>query len=205
MKTIIFGKEGDQAFKIAQPGVSKRHARLTIDNDVWTLEDLGSSNGTYILDEKGEFIQVVKRQVKPNALICLGPDNANGCTFYARYAVEGSYPADFDYLEEIDESFRKEEDKAEAMPQTVRKIIGSISGLALVLSFCVKGDLAMMLLRVGTLASAVSSFVYDPTKKKKELKTIRERIFRCPNPACSHVLTAKEIHNRRCSKCKTQG
>jgi hypothetical protein len=205
MKEIILGREGNQSFKISQPGVSKEHARLTIDGDVWMLEDLNSSNGTFILDDKGEMTQVAKLQIQPQTLICLGADNANGCSFYARYAADGNYPALFDYLEERDTSFRKEEEKAEEMPQTVRKVVGTISALALVLSFCVTGNLAMMLLRVGTLASAASSFLYNPAKKKKELKAIRGSIFRCPNPACSHVLSAKEIHNRRCSKCKTQG
>ena len=205
MKEIILGKEGTQAFTISQPGVSRKHARMIIEDDVWTLEDLESANGTFILDEKGEMTQVVRRQVQPHTLIFLGPDNANGCSFYARYAVEGTYPADFDYLEERDALFRKEEEKAEQMPQTVRKVVGSVSAIALALSFCVEGNLAMMLLRVGTLASAISSFVYNPLKKKKELKDLRGSLFRCPNPACSHVLTAKEIHNRRCSKCKTQG
>ena len=205
MQTITLGREGDQSFKITQSGVSKEHARLTIDHDEWTLEDLDSSNGTFVIDEHGEATRVSRLRVQPNTLICLGPDNANGCTFYARYAVDEDYSSVFDLLEDRDEAFRKKEEQSEAMPQTVKKIVGAVSAVALFCSFLVPSDMGMMLLRVGSLASIASSFVYNPAKKKKELKEQRSKIFRCPNPACSNVLTAKEIHNRRCSKCKTQG
>ena len=44
MKTITIGKQGDQPFEIKQEGVSREHAKLTInDNGGWMLEDLNSS------------------------------------------------------------------------------------------------------------------------------------------------------------------
>ena len=33
---------------VVRPGVSRRHSRLIFKNDGWMLEDLGSTNGTYI-------------------------------------------------------------------------------------------------------------------------------------------------------------
>jgi pSer/pThr/pTyr-binding forkhead associated (FHA) protein len=32
----------------AKAGVSRRHARFVLENDSWFLEDLGSTNGTYL-------------------------------------------------------------------------------------------------------------------------------------------------------------
>ena len=52
MKQFILGTEGNQPFEIKQKGVSHQHARVTIgDNGVWTLEDLNSTNGTFVRDE----------------------------------------------------------------------------------------------------------------------------------------------------------
>ena len=49
MKQFILGTEGNQPFKITQMGVSHQHARITIGDDgVWTLEDLNSTNGTFV-------------------------------------------------------------------------------------------------------------------------------------------------------------
>jgi len=52
METIILGRKGDQPFAITADGVSSQHAKITIDGDKWTLEDLHSTNGTFIRDEK---------------------------------------------------------------------------------------------------------------------------------------------------------
>ena len=59
MKQFILGTEGNQPFEIKQTGVSHQHARVTIDdNGVWTLEDLNSTNGTFVRDENGDMRRV---------------------------------------------------------------------------------------------------------------------------------------------------
>ena len=187
MKTILLGKSGDQPFDIDQQGVSREHARLTIDDDgQWMLNDLDSSNGTFI---------------------CLGPDNANGCKFYARHVEHPSdYSEDFDYLEDVEQDIDEEMEKAERKAKIIRKLIALVSGVALIGSFVVPGDgLRMMLLRVGSLVSMVSTLFFDPSKDKKRLKSQLDKLLDCPNPACSHTLSKKEVENRRCSKCKVQG
>jgi|SoiMethySBSTD1v2_1073268.scaffolds.fasta_scaffold881749_2 DNA-binding winged helix-turn-helix (wHTH) protein len=44
----IIGRGTDASVWIDAPGVSRHHARILIDGDVATLEDLGSKNGTYV-------------------------------------------------------------------------------------------------------------------------------------------------------------
>ena len=56
MKEFIIGKEGDQKFKISEKRnkVSRKHCKITIDdNGQWYVDDLDSTNGTYIIDEIG--------------------------------------------------------------------------------------------------------------------------------------------------------
>ncbi len=43
----LIGRGADAAIRIDHPEVSRRHARLTVDGDMVTLEDLGSKNGTH--------------------------------------------------------------------------------------------------------------------------------------------------------------
>ena len=159
-----------------------------------------------IRDHSGNVIQVSKKIISPDTMICLGPDNANGCKFYARHAENtNSYRADFDLIEEMEVMISDKTDGLDRKSKYIRMMIGIISATTLLVSLTsLDNSLRMMLLRLGTFVSMISSF-YDPTKEKKRLKALSEKLFSCPNPACSHTLSTKEIHNRRCSKCRAQG
>ena len=52
------------------PYVSRKHARLTCDGGTWSVEDLGSSNGTFLL--RGDFERVEKAELKDGDEIALG-------------------------------------------------------------------------------------------------------------------------------------
>ena len=44
----VIGRRSDCQVFVPDMRVSRQHARLWKDGDVWTLEDLGSNNGTYV-------------------------------------------------------------------------------------------------------------------------------------------------------------
>jgi len=48
----IVGRDPDAGVFLNQPGVSRRHARLTISAGQATIEDLGSKNGTFVGDQR---------------------------------------------------------------------------------------------------------------------------------------------------------
>jgi len=48
----IVGRDPDAGVFLNQPGVSRRHARLTISAGEATIEDLGSKNGTFVGDQR---------------------------------------------------------------------------------------------------------------------------------------------------------
>ena len=52
MRTWIIGSGVDCNLVVAKPTVSGRHCRLTEVPDGYLLEDLGSSNGTYVNDKR---------------------------------------------------------------------------------------------------------------------------------------------------------
>lgn len=50
--------------------VSRKHAKLTYDDGVWTLADMGSSNGTFIL--RNDFERVDETEIKDGEEFALG-------------------------------------------------------------------------------------------------------------------------------------
>lgn len=65
---IKIGKTDDNDFVVNDPHVSRHHARLVReDSDCWLLEDLGSTNGTFV-----NGAQIAKKRVSLNDVIKLG-------------------------------------------------------------------------------------------------------------------------------------
>lgn len=214
MKTIVLGREGDQPFSMKEDmdGVSRKHAQITItDNGDWYLEDLGSSNGTAIRDEKtGNLIPISgKRMITPMTFIFLGPDNSRGCCFFAKQANSyGDFMDEHQYLiikeEEYDKRVQDLEKKIKRM-----RIAGPIIVIcAVFLITCIPfisnilGTHAMEIRCVLSVLSGILPTLYDGTSRKRELQNSIEHWHYCPNPCCSNKQTSKEIKNMKCSKCK---
>lgn len=202
MKQILLGTEGNQPFKITQQGISRQHARITIGDDgVWTLEDLNSTNGTFIRNEEGEMRRVGTLVINPMTFICLGPNNANGCSFYATHLVNpDDFINEFQYLNQLEDKFDAQEEHADKMEKRIRLLIAIASFVSLIGSFLVSNG--VLLLRVGTLVSLVSTMFFNPNEKKKKLQAEREKFHTCPNPKCSHIMKSREIRMMQCAKCK---
>lgn len=209
MQRIILGKEGDQPFKIKGEMVSRKHAEIVIDNNnVWTLKDLESANGTYIRDENtGEMKQISCMTIKPMSFVCLGPDNSKGCGFYARQVLNpGNYDDELEYMNEKEDEFDQIEDTLSKRKTYIE--IGLRAGL-----FAVFGVLSFLIfpgesstinfVRLGftSVISQTIPFFFDLNKKKKRLKEKRERFHHCPNPSCYHRMKTEEIRSMDCSKC----
>jgi ABC-type multidrug transport system ATPase subunit/pSer/pThr/pTyr-binding forkhead associated (FHA) protein len=65
---LIVGREPDVSLQIDSPGVSRRHARLYLQDGQYFLEDLNSSNGTFLNGER----LVQPRRLKSGDVIRLG-------------------------------------------------------------------------------------------------------------------------------------
>jgi len=48
----VLGRDPDAGICLTQPGVSRRHALITIGGGLATIEDLGSKNGTFVGDQR---------------------------------------------------------------------------------------------------------------------------------------------------------
>ena len=206
MQTFIIGTNGNQPFKIASTMVSREHARVTIDDrGNWTLEDLNSANGTFVRNAAGRLVRVGTMPITPDTYICLGPDTALGCKFYACHllAETDDYSREFALLQKYSAEFVDKTARVERTSEIVTKTIGIISLLLLVGSFLIANSgTNVLLLRLGTALSTCSSLLYSPKKTLKHLRDHYADLFNCPNPNCNSKLSQKEIDDCQCSRCK---
>ncbi len=57
----VIGRGEEVAVRIDVDGVSRRHARIVADGERFTLEDLGSKNGTYLRTERRDCVFCFRR------------------------------------------------------------------------------------------------------------------------------------------------
>lgn len=215
--TIILGKEGTQPFRITNNCVSSKHAKITIsDKGKWYLEDLGSTNGTFFRKETdSQLIRIGNGQfeITPMTFICLGPDNIQGCRFYARQALKenhGDYSEEYRLLGDIYDRYTNQLQKIETNTKLIRWAGQGINAILLAVSFCISDNpnsqkSMYLILRCGIAATTFATMLYDGAASKKKLEEKRKRLCKCPNPACNHILTPDEINDMRCQICKQSG
>src|SRR4051812_19082143 len=66
-REIIIGRSSDLDMVLVEDMVSRKHAKITTDNHVVTIQDLGSTNGTFVNGEK-----VRKADLKDGDRILIG-------------------------------------------------------------------------------------------------------------------------------------
>ena len=59
-ETIVIGREDDADVVIDNPSVSRKHAQISKQGGAWVVQDLGSSNGTFLHGQKITAPQPVK-------------------------------------------------------------------------------------------------------------------------------------------------
>jgi pSer/pThr/pTyr-binding forkhead associated (FHA) protein len=66
---VRFGRLADCDVVVAGRGVSREHAELVREGGAWTIRDLGSSNGTFVNDQRVE-----SQRLHPGDLLGIGPE-----------------------------------------------------------------------------------------------------------------------------------
>jgi len=204
--TITIGRKGNQPFPIQKEAVSQEHARLTIDDTgQWTLEDLNSTNGTYVRnDETGDFERIARKQIQEDTVIRLGNGGRfNEQVFMAHHLLEKNpdeYGWELNHVIQLYETRIKtalDALYAKNSKREVFSIIGTIGGLAL--SFLVK-DLMLMRLCMALPPLIVTLLFMGTGGKMKKVQELRNKIIVCPK--CNRQLSDQEIKDRCCAKCQ---
>lgn len=212
MIEVIVGKEGDQKFAVKGSRVSRKHAKITVGDDgVWTLEDLGSTNGTYVFNEKDELVQVKRLNITEFTRIVLADQTSMGFTFYAHHILEDdpkNYQSEFRHVLKIHDQALQEKlrlDKTLQRKNLMRFIPGFISAMVgLVLTMLLPLNqkvygVAVTAVFTTILQALINVYLSKDSKLKKFNHKYSEKLT-CP--CCGKALTEIEFKNQMCSACK---
>lgn len=221
MKEFIIGRAGNQLFKIEAEGVSAEHARVTIDDSGhWTLEDLKGEhgNGTYVRDDKGNFVRIIKCNINEQTIIRLADVGHNSFTFMAHHLLvedPKDFSYEFNYVYKLAQDFKKRE---ETLNQTIKRTRKKLQIFAAVVVIVLMA-LAYLLIDMFANSNSIWTkapiivipvlvklfFPSDTSKSdamKKELQESKKLMLVCPN--CQYPMSDYDLNNRRCRNCKAK-
>lgn len=205
-RQIIIGKNGEQKFPITNAGVSRHHARITITDNGWLLEDLNSTNGTYVRDENGNFERVLSKRIHEDTVIRLGDSSINGYTFWAHHVLEEN-PNDYGYEFTRISEFHKNlsEEKRYWVRRCQRKIrntriLVTLSGPLLFLTLASIFKINMGYIIVACITGALQQLVPQKINTDQIDNKIKSMLV-CPR--CGRPLSEYEIKSQQCMACKS--
>lgn len=213
MQQFIIGLRHPESIQIPPKhnAVSGQHARISIlDNGDWILEDMGSTNGTYVVDADGQLRPVSQMRITPSTTIQLGPPTVNGYRFTASFVNKDLDPA-WQSLQSNYMLFKQQESKLKSRTKTIGWIqkLGGILALfpVLFLTGLIKDTDGsnLMLIRMGSMAvvPAIVGFICDFALRDREKVINRRKGLVCPNPACQRPLSDHDIEYGACPFCKS--
>jgi len=101
-KTIILGRDADADFQVPLTTVSRQHARISESDNIYVIEDLGSTHGTMLNGKKltkgdkkvlrdGDVVELTKAKITCNIEVekVASADPAEGTQAIAARAVQG--------------------------------------------------------------------------------------------------------------------
>ncbi len=217
-KEYIIGRVAESAVTVPaeKVGVSGRHAKIIVcDNGQWEIEDLSSSNGTFVKDRDGNFQRVFKKVISENTVIRLGQEGHSSFVFIAHRALadEDSYAYEFRQLKKLLKYQLADEEAMEKKNSRNMKIVKFASPLAMALCIgaqyvvpALKNDPGLNLwISRGAMAAApviIGFFFGIDTRSVKALKQRRLKNLTCPK--CGYPVSEFDIQNMQCSRCKAK-
>lgn len=205
-KTIILGRDGTQPFKIENEGVSHQHARVTKhDGGAWMLEDLDSTNGTYVRNDDGEFEKIKKCLIDKNSVVRLGGGTMHSLTFWANrltVAEDSNYGYEFSQISQMNEAFTGRIEQETNKLRMKRFMPIAISIIVTVLSYVIPAtpSIQMWILRIGMQLGPIYSALCIKNDKIIDLMNKKKKLITCP--MCGRPLSDFEIQQRLCLACK---
>lgn len=167
---------------------------------------MGSPNGTFIRDDEGKLVRVSRVSITPDTFIVLGGENVKGSSFYARHVVSPkNYVDDFYRIRDIKDEFDNRLNRQERKAKYIKWGTTGLSAVALVGSlFFTSPAGTILFLRLSSLVTVIAGLAYDPISARKKIKDSEALFMQCPNPACHNTLSAGDVKNMHCPRCKAQ-
>lgn len=212
-QVAIIGRNTSSALKVPDDriGVSGKHVKITVtDSGTWQLEDLQSTNGTFVRNDNYEFEQVYSRQIHESDIIRLGNDGANSFIFTARRALypDDTYAYEFRQLQHLLRQSREDEAKKEKWANIAGWIISggafAVWGLTEFVGWILHKDSdpsKRMIIMMG-VPPLLKILLGNFTKGTQKVKKIREKFMLCPK--CGKRISEFDIEHGQCPKCKAK-
>lgn len=212
-KEYVIGRMAASAVKVPldKDGVSGRHAMISInDDDVWMLQDLDSTNGTYVRDGDGEFHRIYSKCISEKDVVRLGGGGAGSFVFVAHRVTDDSdsYAYEFRQLRKLLVAQRAAETSLERRNE-LYGWLSKLSGLAAI-GLCagldalcgINIDAYTRYFLIACAPVAVGLAFAGRSKSMKKLRKKREKILVCPK--CGKPLSEYDIEDGQCSRCKAR-
>ena len=212
MYTLIVGREGNQPFTITEEGVSRQHLQITVPDQMggtWTVQDLGSANGTFIQKEDGSFEQMTGvRQCSWDTVIRMGPDNLYGRSFWLCQLTQtdpNDFSLQFSKLNRMLDEFaadkqRLTEEKEKQQKKAAITKAAILVGISLVV--CAIPQLGMLRFVVLPIAGVIAPFLFKKKEGANLMTKDYKAFLRCPNGKCGRPLSEHDIRRGQCPICK---
>lgn len=141
---ITIGKSSDNDCVVNDLSVSRHHARLIREQDCWYLEDLNSSNGTYIND-----VQILKKKVSTTDKIRFGATYETDLESLLK--SQNDYSEEFNALKQVYDDYVREKVRIQSSNQFKTRLFQS-------LPFALLGIIGMVVGFVGKSSSVWMMF-----------------------------------------------
>lgn len=204
-KIITIGRNGDQNFPITSNAVSNQHARITIEDEKWILEDLDSTNGTFVRnDQTGDFERIACKHISEDTVIRLGCNGRfNEVVFMAHHVTEED-PNDYSWeMSQVINSYKKNIKTVQDIiykKNDRREILSIVFGLVGFGLSCLVSNIWLVRLCTMLPPMLITFLFMGTAKKMRKLQELRNKIIVCPK--CNRQLSDQELHDHCCSKCQ---
>lgn len=214
MHKIIIGRTGTQPFSITAPGVSSQHASLTISDDgVWTLEDLDSQNGTFVMNDKHVFERIETKIITKDSVIRLGDETINGLTFIALQLTkenQDDYSYEFARIKRNWKKLKEENAQTDLKIDRLSYIVPLVSVVGMLFSMtsvfeAIFGAEQMMAVRIVMLVPSLISPIVNKYAKRMRRQLNEKFAITLKCPKCGRILSEQEIIKEQCLMCKAHG
>ena len=216
MKIYNIGRKGDQNFSLEKKEkVNDIHARLVIgDEGVWTLEDLGSLNGTFIITEDGEQVEVRKKRITEFTRIILADTSVMGASFFAHHLVEqdpDDYRKEFRHLvrqyeiishqkAELEERIKQRRMFMSILPAVTASFLGVSARLLFGNSSNIVYIIIGTMSGVTALLNMLITWYNNRDKSLKVFSMRMQNLLVCPR--CGFPLSEYNLQAQQCPVCK---
>lgn len=217
MRQFVIGKKGTQPFSIpeSKERVCDEHAIVTLDdNGIWTIEDIPSSNGTFIYNSQGILLKVKKKQITEFTKIVLTDTTSMGFSFIAHHLLEqdpNNYRLEFAHVvneaKEVKQKYAEIEEKVKQRRvylSLIPVMASCIFGIVMRFIFHDNPNIIFMVIGMMSAVTALLNVLVTAYANKdnslKEYAVRMQHIITCPK--CNRPLTDYDINNQICPICK---